>query len=160
MSKKHKAMRQGTPIRWDALDRIQKQHEETAAEKARKKMLEQYADNEEGNPFEEVKEPVTPEMAYKYMTREKDKPKAARSRMLERRLRKSSDDYTPGGVKQSGTASEARQQMIDRHAQPENGETADNANRSDAADARQRKKKYAAARNSVYKPKYRYIKKK
>lgn len=41
MSKKHKAMRQGTPIRWDALDRIQKQHEETAAEKARKKMLEQ-----------------------------------------------------------------------------------------------------------------------
>lgn len=160
MSKKHKAMRQGTPIRWDALDRIQKQHEETAAEKARKKMLEQYLGNEEENPFEEVKEPVTPEMAYKHIMREKGKAKAAKSQTFERRVRKASDDYTPGGVKQSGTASEARQRMIDRHAQTENGETADNANRSDAADAKKRKKQYAAARNSVYKPKYRYIKKK
>ena len=87
--KKFNAMRQGTPVRWDALDKITSRKDTkktaplSAAEVARKKMMERHSKPNNGI-FEEVKEPVTAEAAYKYMTQDAGAADA-RNRMIERR---------------------------------------------------------------------------
>ena len=88
--KKHKAMRQGTPIRWDAVDFVKKHKPEnktavkSSAEEARERMIERHKQIFSENPFTEVKQPVSYEDAYNHMTRDRGADDA-RNRMIERR---------------------------------------------------------------------------
>lgn len=91
MKKKTKAMRQGTLIRWDAVDFV-KTHKKPnkpaslfSAEEARKMMMERHSKPNNGI-FEEVKEPVTAEAAYSYMTQDAGADDA-RNRMIERQTK-------------------------------------------------------------------------
>lgn len=91
MKKKYKAMRQGTPIRWDAVDFVKKHKKPnkpaplSSAEEARKMMMERHSKPNNG-VFEEIKEPVTAEAAYSYMTQDAGADDA-RHRMIERRCK-------------------------------------------------------------------------
>lgn len=113
MKKRFKAMRQGTPIRWDGLNKALKTKNNSAALAARERMIERHKGVMSLYPFEEVKEPVTPETAYQYMI-QGESANEARNRMIERRSKMRKDSYFPGGYKQTGESDEARASMIEK----------------------------------------------
>lgn len=113
MKKKTKAMRQGVPVRWDGLSKALEAKNNSAALDAREKMIERHKGAMSLYPFAEVKEPVTPEDAYQYMTRGAT-ANEARKRMIERRQKMRKDSYFPGGYKQTGESGEARDAMVEK----------------------------------------------